>query len=103
MTDKELVRHNLQIINAMTQDGASPPLDEYWNEIVDLLSQNMEQTRQLLFSLEAEEIARIGGYYEDVAYNLKDYAFIDLMKELQQKYPEIDMEMDIQWAIDALD
>ncbi|GMK39884.1 hypothetical protein PCCS19_29390 [Paenibacillus sp. CCS19] len=48
-----------------------------------------------------DEVIRMGGYFEDVSERLQSHAFIDLLRELQQQYSEIDMEQDIQWAIDA--
>ncbi|MEK4006085.1 hypothetical protein [Paenibacillus sp. FSL H3-0333] len=103
MDAKEKISYNLKIIDAMFQDGASPPLDEYWDEIVDLLSQNLHETKDLLFNLEAGEIERMSGYFEDVAANLQDVSFIKLLKELQQKHTNIDISQGIQWALDALE
>jgi len=57
----------------------------------------------LLLKCTPDEISTMGGYFEDVSYNLQSQEFIDFLRELQQKYPEIDMEMDIQWAIDAME
>lgn len=100
---EEKISYNLKVIDAMTQDGASPPLDEYWDEIVSLLSQDLAQTKELLFSLEADEVERMSGYFEDIAANLQDEAFIDLLKELELKHPGIDIRMGIEWAVDALE
>lgn len=87
----------------MSQNGASPPLDQYWNEIVDELSRDLDDTREYLLECEPDDIATMSGYFEDVAYNLQDSAFIDLLNELQAMYPDIDIKNQIQWAIDALD
>jgi len=103
MTDKEKITYNLQVIESMTQNGASPPLDEYWDEIVDLLGQDINKTRELMLNLSSNEIWLMGGYFEDIAYKLQDQTFIELLNELQEKYFELDMKQDIQWAIDALD
>lgn len=103
MAEKDIIVKNLQIIDTFTQEGASPPLDEYWDQIVSLLSQDLNLTRELLFSLKAGEIERMSGYFEDVAANLQDVAFIDLLKELEQKHLGIDISRGIQWATDAID
>jgi len=103
VTDNEIVTYNLEIIDMMTQDGASPPLDEYWGEIIDVLSQDVDKTKELLLKCTPDEINRMGGYFEDVSERLQSQEFIDLLRELQKKYPEIDIKMDIQWAIDALE
>jgi hypothetical protein len=103
VTGNEIITTNLQIIDMMTQNGASPPLDEYWGEIVEVLSQDFDTTKELLLKCTPTEVNRMGGYFEDVSERLQSQEFIDLLRELQHKYPDIDMEMDIQWAIDALD
>ena len=102
MTGNEIITSNLEIIEIMTQNGASPPLDEYWGKIVDVLSQDFGKTKELLLKCTADEINRMGGYFEDVSERLQSQEFIDLLRELQQKYPEIDLQRDIQWAIDAM-
>lgn len=101
MTD--IITRNLNYIEVMTEDGASPPLDEYWGEIVDLLSQDIGKTRDLLMACTAHEIWLMSGYFEDVSERLQDQAFIDLLRELQQRHPNIDVKKGIQWAIDALE
>jgi len=103
VTGNEIITYNLEIIDMMTQNGASPPLDDYWGKIVDVLSQDFGKTKELLLKCTPDEINRMGGYFEDVSERLQSHEFIDLLRELQQMYPEIDMEMDIQWAIDALE
>ncbi|MWC30605.1 hypothetical protein [Paenibacillus sp. MMS18-CY102] len=103
MTGNEKISYHLDIINKMAPNGASPPLDTYWGEIVDVLSHDIGQTRELLMKCTPNEIDRMGGYFENVSEKLQSYKFIDLLRELQKKYPEIDIELDIQWAIDALD
>ncbi|WP_138751862.1 hypothetical protein [Paenibacillus sinopodophylli] len=102
MSGNELITKNLEIIEMMTQDGASPPLDEYWEPIVDVLSKDIGTTKDLLLNCTTHEIWLMGGYFEDVSYNLQSQEFIDFLRELQQKYPQIDIEKGIQWAIDAI-
>jgi hypothetical protein len=101
--DSELISNNLKIIEMMSQDGASPPLDQYWDPIIEVLSKDMGITEELLMKCNSHEINLMGGYFEDVSYRLQSQAFIDLLHQLQLKHPDIDMEQDIQWAIDALD
>jgi len=103
VTGNEIITNNLKVIDMMLQDGASPPLDDYWNPIIELLSQDLDTTTKLLLNCTPDEISMMGGYFEDVSERLQSQEFIVFLKELQQKHPQIDMEMDIQWAIDALD
>lgn len=103
MTDNKKISENLKVIVEMTQNGASPPLDQYWDEIVEILSQDIERTSEILLACEPRDIWLMGGYFEDVSARLQSEAFIDLLNELQLKHPEIDIKQDIQWAIEALD
>ncbi|RXZ81515.1 hypothetical protein EBB07_14405 [Paenibacillaceae bacterium] len=103
MINKEKISSNLRTIEAMTQNGASPPLDQYWNEIVHELSEDLKGTREYLLSCNPDDIELMSGYFEDVAYKLQDESFIDLLNELQTLHPDIDIKNQIQWAIDALD
>ncbi|MBD7911435.1 MULTISPECIES: hypothetical protein [Clostridium] len=47
MIDKNRICNNLKYIESMNQYSASPNLDEYWNEIVEMLSGDLEETRKL--------------------------------------------------------
>jgi hypothetical protein len=87
----------------MNQHGASPNLDEYWDEIVAMLSENIEETRKFLNNECNEyQIEYMAGYYEDIAYNFQSHEFINILERLQNKYPNIDIKQDIQWAKDAM-
>ncbi|OCA99598.1 hypothetical protein BGS1_09120 [Clostridium beijerinckii] len=88
----------------MNQHGASPNLDEYWEEIVDMLSEDIEETRKFLNEeCNEHQIWCMAGYYEDISYNFQSSKFIDILEELQKKYPDMDIEQDIQWAKDAIE
>lgn len=102
MIDREKVSNNLRIVNELTQNGASPPLEEYWGVIVDELSSELRETRSFLLSCDSNDIRLMGGYFEDISERFNDPAFIDLLLELQKKHPDIDMAQDIQWAKDAM-
>lgn len=101
MTDIEIINYNLEIIDMLSQEGPAP-LDDYWDPIINVLSQDVGKTKELLLKCTPAQINTMGGYFEDVSYNLQSQEFIDFLRELQQNYPEIDLEMDIQWAVDAI-
>lgn len=86
----------------MTKNGASPNLDEYWNEIVDMLSQNLNETEEYLSNCDEYDISVISGYFEDISYNLQSKEFIDFLYKLQGNHPNIDIKIDIQSAKEAL-
>ncbi|WP_081300573.1 hypothetical protein [Clostridium beijerinckii] len=104
MIDKNKIFSNLEYIESMNQHGASPNLDEYWEEIVDMLSEDIEETRKFLNEeCNEHQIWCMAGYYEDISYNFQSSKFIDILEELQKKYPDMDIEQDIQWAKDAIE
>jgi len=104
MIDKNKIFDNLAYIESMNQHGASPNLDEYWEEIVDMLSEDIEKTRKFLNEdCNEHQIWYMGGYYEDISYKFQNHEFINILEELEKKYPNIDIKQDIQWAKDALD
>lgn len=104
MIDKNKIFNNLDVIESMNQNGASPNLDEYWDEIVDMLSQDLEETRKFLNDeCNEHQVWYMAGYYEDISYNLQSNEFINMLEDLQNKYPNIDIKQDIQWAKDAIE
>ena len=48
MIGKDKIFQNLDFIESMNQFGASSNLDEYWDEIVEILSKDIEATRNFL-------------------------------------------------------
>lgn len=102
MIDKNKISCDLKYIEAMTQNGASPNLDEYWNEIVNMLSQNLNETKEYLSNCDEHEIWLMSGYFEDISYNFQDEKFVDFLCKWQEDHPNVDIKQDIQWAKDAL-
>jgi hypothetical protein len=104
MIDKNKIFSNLEYIESMNQHGAAPDLDEYWDEIVDMLSEDIEETRNFLKEeCNEHQIWYMSGYYEDISYKFQSHEFINILEELQKKYPNIDIEHDIQCAKDAIE
>jgi len=103
MIDKKKIKYNIDMIDAFTRNGASPNLEEYWDVIVNELSQNIDDTKEYLNKCSKDEIEFISGYFEDVSYNLKSKDFIDFLKGLQKKHPSIDIKQDVEWAENAIE
>jgi hypothetical protein len=104
MFNKSKIFDNLKYIEAMNQHGASPNLDEYWNEIVKMLSEDLEVTgRFLKDECNEHQIWYMAGYFEDISYNFQSKEFISILQDIQNKYPNIDISKDIQWAKDAIE
>lgn len=103
MIDKEKIKYSIDMIKAFTHDGASPNLDEYWDVIVNELSESLDDTKEYLNKCNKDEIEFISGYFEDVSYNLQSKEFIAFLKELQKRHPNIRMNKEIQWAEDVIE
>lgn len=103
MIDKNKIYKNLEYIESMNQHGASPNLDEYWDEIVNMLSEELEETKKFLNQCNEHQIYFMAGYFEDISYNFQSDDFIECLEQLKKKYPNIDIKQDIQWAKDAIE
>lgn len=103
MIDKNKIKYSIDMIKAFTQNGASPNLDEYWDIIIDELSQNINDTKKHLNECSKDDIEFISGYFEDIAYNLKEKKFIDILKELENKYPSINIKEQIKLAESSIE
>lgn len=103
MIDKNKIYNNIDYIESMTQNGASPNLDEYWDEIVDILSKDLKETEEFLLN-ECDEHSTwfISGYFEDISYNFQNESFIEVLTKLEKKYPNADLKDDIHWAEQAI-
>lgn len=101
--DKNKISSNLNYIKGMTQNGASPPLDEEWDEIVAMLSEDSEETKKYLKQCEAHEISIMAGYFDDIAYNLQDKSFIEFLYQLQNEHPSIEIKRCIEQAQHTLE
>ncbi|HBF0592827.1 TPA: hypothetical protein ACG3R3_001329 [Clostridioides difficile] len=103
MIDKDKIYSNIDYIESMTQNGASPNLDKHWHEIVDILSKDLKDTEEFLLN-ECNEyrIWFISGYFEDISYNFQNEGFIEILKKLEKKYPNSNLKDDIHWAEKAI-
>ncbi|MCT4686074.1 hypothetical protein [Vallitalea sp.] len=102
MIDKKIISKNITIIEQMTQNGASPSLDDYFDEIVDILSRNIDETMDYLDNCKKQELEWISPYFEDMAYNFQSKDFIMFLEELEKKHQDIDMKIDIESARDSI-
>jgi len=77
--------------------------DYYWKPLIDLLSKNQEETVDFLENCDAEELYWISEIFEDLSERFQSVSFVEVLKKLQDKYPDIDLKQDIQAAEYALD
>ena len=68
---------------------------ECWDNIAKILSQNENDTILYLNHCKKEDLYYISEIFEEIAFNFKSQKIISTFEELNQKYPELDMQADI--------
>ncbi len=81
-----------------TNDNDSFSIYDCWNNITEILSQNEEDTILYLKNCNKENLYFISEVFDDISKNLKSKNLIYVLEELNQKYPELNMKADIEFA-----
>jgi hypothetical protein len=69
-----------------------------WNEIIEVLSEDEENTIRYLETCSKEELYWISEVFEDIAEIIQSKDLIDCLRTLDEKYPELEMTNDIDIA-----
>ncbi|MGN6713333.1 hypothetical protein [Anaerocolumna jejuensis] len=75
-----------------------PAIYKIWEELTELLSRNVDETICFLKGCTENQLYYISEIFEDISYNLKSPKFIQVLYDLNHKYPELNMESDIELA-----
>lgn len=102
MIDQKKIIDNLKEIEKLAKKGDSPQLDELWEEIVEMFGENLEKTMSYFSECKENEILVLADFFEDISCELQSKAFISLLREIQVKFPDLDIDQDIQWAKEAI-
>ena len=70
-----------------------------WNELIEMLSENENQTIKLINSASKDEIDYISEIMEEVAGKLNSNKYIDALKDANIKYPESNLDDIIEISI----
>ena len=73
-------------------------IQKSWNEIIELLSENEENTIRYLENCSKEDLYQISEVFEDVAEIIQSKELIKRLRELDRKFPELEMTKDIDIA-----
>jgi len=73
-------------------------MEKYWNKMTELLSLNEDTTIKYLEDCDADNLYWISEVFEDISANLKSQKFIDCLRKLDKKFPELEMAHDIDIA-----
>lgn len=71
--------------------------------LIEVLSKVDEDTILILNQLEEKEILLVSEVFEEVAYNLQSNRYIECLKSISQKYPNLNIEDSIEVAEEYMD
>jgi hypothetical protein len=97
-----------KIIELTTERAAMHPnhdggINDYWNACAELLSVNLKKTKWVLDRVGSEKLYWIAEAFEDISKKLQSWEFIDYLEQPQNRYPDVDMKVDIQFATEWIE
>ena len=91
---KEILARRIQ-----THDENDYAIERCRNELIEALSQNEILTINILNQLSEEEILYTSEVFEEIAYNLQSMDYINCLKNIEKKYPSLNIGDCIEVAI----
>lgn len=79
-----------------------PRIGEIWEELTQIFSQDEKLTIEYLNNCPESQLEWISEVFEDISENLQSEYFIDTLEKLQNKFTDLDLEVDISYAKEAL-
>lgn len=73
-------------------------IQDCWNKMIDVLSVDVQQTIAYLNDCTEEELYYISEIFEDISERLKCKLFIECLRKLDKKFPDLNMTKDIDLA-----
>ncbi|PFM65223.1 hypothetical protein COJ48_08340 [Bacillus cereus] len=73
-------------------------IQKSWNEIIEVLSENEDNTIRYLENCSKEDLYWISEVFEDIAESVQSKEFINCLRRLDKKFPELEMTKDIDIA-----
>ncbi len=68
------------------------------NKLIVFLSENVKQTINILEQLDENEVLYVSEVFEEIAYNLQSTEYIKCLRDIEKKYPNIDISDSIEVA-----
>lgn len=69
-----------------------------WEDLVSILGENEDETIECLNLCTEEEFEWISEVFEDVAYKLQSHDYIKCLRQLNAKYPNLNLDREIDIA-----
>lgn len=95
---KEILARRIQ-----THEENNYEIEKCRNELIEVLSQNETLTINILNQLNEEEILYTSEVFEEVAYNLQSIDYINCLKDIERKYPSLNIGNCIDVAISFIE
>ncbi|HGE5781594.1 MULTISPECIES: hypothetical protein [Bacillus] len=73
-------------------------IQKSWNEIIEVLSENAENTIKYFENCSKEDLYWISEVFEDIVEIVRSKEFINCLRKLDKKFPELEMTKDIDIA-----
>ncbi|WP_163583496.1 hypothetical protein [Gracilibacillus saliphilus] len=73
-------------------------IEKSWNEIIEALSENEEETIKYLNNCSKQDLYYISEVFEDIAEILQSKELINCLRKLDRKFPDLEMRNDIDIA-----
>lgn len=77
-------------------------IQKCWEKMTNILSEDEDETIAYLNKCPKEDLYYISEVFEDISENLQSIKFIACLRELDKKFPELDMTNDINLAEEYL-
>ncbi|WP_348620304.1 MULTISPECIES: hypothetical protein [Paenibacillus] len=84
-------------------DDNDPRIEQKWDELINLLSEDENSTLNFLQICNKTEISYLSEVFEEVAYNLQSKKYIDVLYSLDKRYPDLDLIRHIHTAESYMD
>ncbi|UPW81847.1 hypothetical protein [Lysinibacillus sp. Ag94] len=79
-------------------DDNDPRIEQKWQELIALLSENENLTLHFLQVCTKTELSFLSEVFEEVAYNLQSKKYIELLYRLNLRYPDLNLKRSIEIA-----
>ncbi|WP_223556323.1 hypothetical protein [Lysinibacillus sphaericus] len=91
------------VLGAALLDDNDPRIEQKWEELIVLLSEDENLTLNFLQVCTKTELSFLSEVFEEVAYNLQSKKYIELLYCLDQRYPDLNLKRSIQIAEEYMD
>lgn len=80
-----------------------PRTEDYWNKLIKELIASEDDTIEFINNCTEHDIYWLSEIFEDISEIFQSQRFIEALKSVQVKYPNLDLETDIIFAEKALE